>query len=137
MSITIRVGGFAQTLCLVALCALGSACGGGDDGGDGGGGDTSSGSCGDNGGSPFGGPSEMCNGQDDDCDGMIDEGVLNACGGCGTLEGEPEESCGLCSSGTYACDGTDAVACEGEGSEDELLNLCGTCGDIPSGGCDM
>jgi MYXO-CTERM domain-containing protein len=28
---------------------------------------------------------EQCNGVDDDCDGLVDEGVTNACGGCGPL----------------------------------------------------
>ncbi len=36
---------------------------------------------------------EVCNGEDDDCDGMIDEGTLNQCGFC---DGDPE-----------ACDGAD------------------------------
>ena len=33
---------------------------------------------------------EQCNGADDDCDGAIDEGTLNACGGCGA---PPQEQC--------------------------------------------
>ena len=33
---------------------------------------------------------EVCNGRDDDCDGMIDEGVTNRCGTCGP---EPEGGC--------------------------------------------
>ena len=33
---------------------------------------------------------EVCNGQDDDCDGRIDEELRNACGLCG---GEPAETC--------------------------------------------
>ena len=39
---------------------------------------------------PGGELAEACNGLDDDCDGAIDEGVLNACGGCGPV---PEEVC--------------------------------------------
>ncbi|MCS6798177.1 MAG: MopE-related protein [Myxococcota bacterium] len=35
---------------------------------------------------------EVCNGEDDDCDGTVDEGVRNACGVCGAPE--PEEMCG-------------------------------------------
>ncbi|MCB9549666.1 MAG: hypothetical protein H6706_27995 [Myxococcales bacterium] len=33
---------------------------------------------------------EVCNGQDEDADGLIDEGVANVCGGCGGL---PAEGC--------------------------------------------
>jgi hypothetical protein len=33
---------------------------------------------------------EVCNGADDDCDILVDEGVLNACGTCGT---PPAEIC--------------------------------------------
>ncbi len=33
---------------------------------------------------------EVCNGQDDDCDGQVDDGVKNACGGCGAV---PPEVC--------------------------------------------
>jgi len=35
-------------------------------------------------------PAEVCNERDDDCDGEIDEGVRNSCGACGP---EPEEVC--------------------------------------------
>src|SRR4051812_47490314 len=28
-------------------------------------------------------PAEVCNGVDDDCNGLVDEGVMDACGGCG------------------------------------------------------
>jgi len=34
---------------------------------------------------------EICNGIDDNCNGVIDEGVQNACGGCGPV---PDEICG-------------------------------------------
>ena len=44
------------------------ACGGGD--------------CDDNDSSRSGGAREICNGRDDDCDGMVDEGALSACGNC-------------------------------------------------------
>ena len=35
-------------------------------------------------------PNEQCDGQDNDCDGSTDEGVLNICGGCGSV---PSEQC--------------------------------------------
>ena len=37
----------------------------------------------------------------------------NECGGSEVLEATPGTSCGACGLGTYACDGTDAVVCEG------------------------
>lgn len=54
---------------------------------------------------------EICNGFDDDCDGEADEGVLNACGGCGILHNIPGEPCdnellGECfRAGTFECAG--------------------------------
>jgi hypothetical protein len=57
---------------------------------------------------------EACNYLDDDCDGTIDEGQLNACDECGIL---PEE----------ICDGVDND-CNGKTDED-LIRPCGTaCG---------
>jgi len=49
---------------------------------------------------------ETCNRRDDDCDGEVDEGVLNRCGGCGP---EPAEACN-CEDDD--CDGTvDEAVC--------------------------
>ena len=54
---------------------------------------------------------EVCNGLDDDCDGEIDEGQLNACGFCGLT---PPET----------CDGIDND-CDGKTDED-LVQACST-----------
>jgi predicted Zn-dependent peptidase len=63
---------------------------------------------------------ERCNSMDDDCDGSIDEGVLNACGRCGE---PPLETCNL-------------VDDDCDGSIDEgVVNACGRCGQLPAESC--
>lgn len=87
---------------------------------------------------------EVCNGIDDNCNGTVDEGVLNACGACGEVpeevcdaaeidedcDGLPNEGCecaigeerpcgsseGECEEGTQRCidDGVWSDECEGE-----------------------
>ncbi len=64
---------------------------------------------------------EVCDGEDNNCNGEVDEGVTNACGGCGDV---PEE----------VCDGEDND-CDGEVDE-EVLNACGACGPVPEEVCD-
>ena len=64
---------------------------------------------------------EVCDGLDNDCDGTVDNGVDNGCGGCGALPHSLGEQCGDC--GVYACSGTDNVACQ-----EAALNNCGVCG---------
>lgn len=63
---------------------------------------------------------ELCDGEDDDCDGETDEGVTNACGGCAILEAAPGDICGECSQ--YVCAGANALECQ-------VLpkNNCGAC----------
>ncbi len=54
------------------------------------------------------GVDELCDGVDNDCDRIIDEGVTNACGGCGTT---PAEQCGNFLDDD--CDGTIDEAADG------------------------
>jgi hypothetical protein len=68
---------------------------------------------------PCSGETEVCDSSDNDCDGNVDEGLLNACGGpCAQgLAEQPGTPCnsyqGECSSGgTIACAGPDLVTCE-------------------------
>lgn len=51
---------------------------------------------------------EICDGKDNDCDGVVDNGVTNACGGCGAMPGEVGGPCIIsggdeCSTGKWAC----------------------------------
>ena len=59
---------------------------------------------------------EVCDGKDNDCNGEIDEGVKNACGGCSSLANSPGTSCSAgeaaCkASGTYVCQGLNSTIC--------------------------
>ncbi|HJL06331.1 MAG TPA: MopE-related protein [Polyangiaceae bacterium LLY-WYZ-15_(1-7)] len=63
---------------------------------------------------------EVCNDADDDCDGLTDEGVTNACGSCGPVPVE------VCDDFDDDCDG---VVDEG------TLNACGECGPTPTESC--
>ena len=63
---------------------------------------------------------EVCNGVDDDCDTFIDEGVTNACGGCGA---PPAETC------NGSDDDCDTLTDEG------VTNACGGCGTPPAETC--
>jgi hypothetical protein len=81
---------------------------------------------------------ESCNGRDDDCDGLVDEGVYECVGECG--EGIAE-----CVDGTLgACRGPSASEevcdledndCDGLVDEGQL-NACGNCGGVPEETCD-
>ena len=94
---------------------------------------------------------ETCDGQDNNCDGRIDEGVTNLCGACGAApmevcdgidndcDGATDEgvknNCGACGlEPTEVCDGIDNN-CNGL-IDEGLTNLCGTCGDAPEEVCD-
>jgi hypothetical protein len=54
---------------------------------------------------------ELCDERDNNCDGVVDEGAANPCGGCTVLEHNPGEICPTC--GTYICQGKEAVTCPG------------------------
>jgi hypothetical protein len=80
---------------------------------------------------------ERCDGRDNDCNGMVDDGVANACGGCTRLSAMPQTPCsegmGACMNmGRYECSGKEAVKCsarEGRSSEE-------VCGDNTDNDCD-
>ncbi len=87
-------------------------------------------------------PAEVCNGQDDDCDSVVDEGTLNACGACGPAPAE------VCNAADDDCDGVidedvppreevcDGVDEDCDGAVDEgALNACGRCGPAPDEIC--
>lgn len=69
---------------------------------------------------------EICNGLDDDCDGIVDEGD-NPCGGVCTLMSMPGEPCdgpdaGSCEEGSWSCDGLNALSCSDMTGDD--IEIC-------------
>ncbi len=84
---------------------------------------------------------QACDGLDEDCDGTVDDGLLNACGGCGPVpdevcngldddcDGEIDEIPECCEETEIRCDGRDDD-CDGRVDEG-LLNACRRCGPEP------
>ncbi|MBN1771175.1 MAG: hypothetical protein JXB32_07950, partial [Deltaproteobacteria bacterium] len=73
---------------------------------------------------------EVCNGVDDDCDTLIDEGFTLYC------NRPSHPAVDLCTDpGETRCDGIDDN-CNGL-TDEGLLNLCGTCGPAPTEICDL
>jgi hypothetical protein len=71
---------------------------------------------------------ETCNGMDDDCDGMTDEGVVQACG----------SSIGTCRMGTQACSAGSFGMCTG--GVTPIAEICGNgldddCNELVDDGC--
>ncbi|MEO1271139.1 MAG: MopE-related protein, partial [Myxococcota bacterium] len=57
---------------------------------------------------------EICDGQDNDCDGEADEALaLNVCGGCEPLDAVPGDPCGPCGLDELIC-GNGMLGCDGE-----------------------
>ncbi len=87
---------------------------------------------------------EECNLQDDDCDGSVDEGLLNACGQCGpephelcngvddNCDGDIDEGDGLCDAGQECVFGVCADPC-GDGCDDGQFCTNGHCVDFCAG----
>ncbi len=77
--------------------------------------------------------SEVCDGDDDDCDGLIDEGFQKYCDLDGTF-GAPTASLDYCTNPGDDCDMSDDNCFDG--TADEPLNACGLCGTPPAEVCD-
>jgi MYXO-CTERM domain-containing protein len=69
---------------------------------------------------------EICNGLDDNCNGQIDEGVLNACGQCGPVMND------FCNAQGQPVDAN----CDGQ-IDPGILNACGVCPNSPTLGPDI
>ena len=90
---------------------------------------------------------EICNGLDDDCNGVVDNDIPSD-GACSVGTGVCQ-SAGvfICTGGTYACDATPGLAgteiCNGldddcDGTTDEIFDTCGVqCGDGSTCACEI
>jgi hypothetical protein len=88
------------------------------------------------------GPSapETCNSQDDDCDGVVDDGG-NGCGGVCALSATPGGACDgvdsdVCNDDAWTCSGLNAVTCSVGAANTESCNgLDDDCDGIADEGC--
>ena len=81
---------------------------------------------------------ERCDHTDNDCDGEVDEGLLNSCGGCEDLGQAVGGTCGVCGRGTWTCESQEALRCQGDLGE-AGRNGCGGCAELegePGAACD-
>ena len=80
-----------------------------------------------------GGPeptTELCNGFDDDCDGVVDDGVAGVGKACDT--GMP----GVCANGVTVCSGKKGYLCDGPEPSEELCNgFDDDCDGVADDGC--
>ena len=84
-------------------------------------------------------PAEECNNEDDDCDGLVDEGIPKYCNKPAGIT-DPA-TCEGASDPTVCCDEPEETICDGEDDDcDGLIdegvrNRCGQCGDEPAETC--
>ena len=81
---------------------------------------------------------EICNGKDDDCDGLVDEGACTSCPGTAELCNNMDDDCdgsidedlqrpcgsnvGICTTGTETCSAGAWSTCTGQGPQPEVCN---------------